>query len=763
MIVWENGQFRNLPWKKIRPIALYGVLGLVICVLIWFQRDLDCLKELSAECEERDGVTEISPGFLLPEGDCLIDVHVIDSGDVPKAVIEFYSPEHGLIDSRDITNGIRVNTYEILFKERENKIHARIVYPEGTEGRIQVTGFTLWPGRPLYSDAGFVMALFIVLYLLFGVYYFGGRKPGKNWYYGAAVILAVLFSSYPLFSDYLTECHDLNFQLYRIEGIKDALLCGQFPARVHPTHLDGYGYATAALYPELFLYLPAILRIMGMSVVLSFKVFLFLINLATALVMYYAVKSITKSSYYSTLASVVYTVATYRVICVHERAAVGELLAMCFMPLVVSGIYHVFIGDKRKWPQLVIGATCVFQSHLIGTLLTAFLAVFLGLVYIRRLFSEHRLLYLLYSIDLILLLNLWFLVPFFDFYSLDLVQNHLSGGGNIFHDHVIIPAQLLNLFGDNYGLSYELSHGILGEMSQTLGLAVSACLLGGIVLFLVKKRGRDSFGLPLFLFGLVMLVCATSLVPWRKLEGIEAVNVLTTTLQFPWRFLGPVTLAVVMAMAVAGAREYPVLSVKTERLCLGILLGLGIYGCVAFGASATQNMPVYLEKAQAINLNSTIGMNQEYLLYGTDTEKLTRCLYTISQDGVQVLDKEKKGTTVTVDYANGLENAWIEVPLLWYPGYKAVDLSTGQELPVTIGENNVVRVTVPGLSEGTFRVYYAGRGRYRAAELVSMLTLASWAGISLWKRKKEKAADEVPDCPDDRAAVSERGEDETDC
>ena len=89
MIVWENGQFRNLPWKKIRPIALYGVLGLVICVLIWFQRDLDCLKELSAECEERDGVTEISPGFLLPEGDCLIDVHVIDSGDVPKAVIEF--------------------------------------------------------------------------------------------------------------------------------------------------------------------------------------------------------------------------------------------------------------------------------------------------------------------------------------------------------------------------------------------------------------------------------------------------------------------------------------------------------------------------------------------------------------------------------------------------------------------------------------------------------------------------------------------------
>ena len=759
MKVWEKAQSRNLSWKKIWPVILYGIVGLAACVLIWLQKDLDHFKELSAESVETDGVTEISPGFLLPAGHCLIDVRVIDAGDVPNATIEFYSPEHGLIDQREITNGIQVNTYRILFKERENNIHARIIYPEGTEGRIQVTGFTLWPDRLLYKDTSFALAVFIVLYLLFGLYYFSDRKPGKNWTYTAAIILAVLFSSYPLFSDYLTECHDLNFQLYRIEGIKDALLCGQFPVRVHPTHLNGYGYATAALYPELFLYLPAILRIMGMSVVMSFKVFLFLINLATALVMYYAVKSITKSSYYSTLASVVYTVASYRVICVHERAAVGELLAMCFMPLVVSGIYHVFIGDKKKWPQLVIGATCVFQSHLIGTLLTAFLAVFLGIVYIRRLFSESRWLYLLISIDLILLLNLWFLVPFFDFYSLDLVQNHLSGGGNIFHDHVIIPAQLLNLFGDNYGLSYELSHGILGEMSQTLGLAVSACLFGGMILFLVKKRGKDSFGLPLFLFGLLMLVCSTSLVPWRRLEGLELVNLLTTTLQFPWRFLGPVTLTVVMAMAVAGAREYPALSENTKRLCLGLLSGLGIYGCVAFGASATQNTSVYLEKAQAIHLNSTIGMNQEYLLYGTDTEKLTSCRYTISQDGVQVLDKKKVGTTITVDYANGLDYAWIEVPLLWYPGYKAVDLGTGQELQVTAGDNNVVRVTVPGLSEGTFRVYYAGRGRYRVAEIISVLTAAGWGGSCMWRRKKEKAAAGISG---DGTVAPERGEDETD-
>ena len=93
-------------------------------------------------------------------------------------------------------------------------------------------------------------------------------------------------SSYPLFTDYLTQGHDMNFQLYRIEGIKDGLLSGQFPVRIHPTHANGYGYATPVLYPELFLYIPAVFRLMGMSVVGSFQLFLLLINTATAFIMY---------------------------------------------------------------------------------------------------------------------------------------------------------------------------------------------------------------------------------------------------------------------------------------------------------------------------------------------------------------------------------------------------------------------------------------------------------------------------------------------
>lgn len=110
------------------------------------------------------------------------------------------------------------------------------------------------------------------------------------------LILIALFVSYPLYNDYLVYSHDINFNLVRIEGLKEALGNGQIPARIHPIENNGYGYATSLLYPELFLYIPAILRLLNTSMVFTFKLFLILINIAAVGSMYVAVKKISKST-----------------------------------------------------------------------------------------------------------------------------------------------------------------------------------------------------------------------------------------------------------------------------------------------------------------------------------------------------------------------------------------------------------------------------------------------------------------------------------
>ena len=90
-----------------------------------------------------------------------------------------------------------------------------------------------------------------------------------------ALILAgtVFFSCMPLLWDGLQVGHDLIFHLNRIEGIAQALRLGQVPVRIHSSTFVGYGYAASEFYPELFLYFPAVLRNLGVSVLDSLRIF----------------------------------------------------------------------------------------------------------------------------------------------------------------------------------------------------------------------------------------------------------------------------------------------------------------------------------------------------------------------------------------------------------------------------------------------------------------------------------------------------------
>ena len=733
----EKRSIMRVPQEKRKSLFIYVIVGLLICGIFLQHRKDDCMQTFSTWCKSYDNVTDIRPALSLPAGEYTIDLKIDAQETVSEAVLQVYSNTEGTFLTAPINNMEEFFTGSFRLDRPCGEVNVRVVYAgyDGSEeARVETTSMKIGSDRPLCGDAMLWMCLFLALYLLGGFYYFSGRKAAREELYALLIGLAVVFSSYPLMKEYLFFGHDLNFHLSRIEGIKEGLLCGQFPVRIHPSHNEGYGYATAALYPELFLYIPAILRVMGVSATASLSFFLFLVNLTTALVMYYAVKSIAKSSGYAVLASVIYTLSIYRFGCIYTRMALGEVLALCFMPLVVSGIYHVFIGDQRKWIQLVVGATAIFQSHMIGTLLTAVLAVYLGLIYFKNLFVDRRWLSLLKSIALIVLLNLWFLVPFLDFYGLDLKLNDVA---NVFHDQAVIPAQLFSLFGADLGFTGPLEEGVYQEMSLTLGITVSLCLLYAAVRMFGRGVKKNSFGRPLFWFGLLCVAGSTTLIPWKSLEELGAVNALTAVVQFPWRFLGPATVMIVMSAAIIGAEsDFGRMGEREKRLALVTAAFLAVMGCIPPGTEALQEQDVHLRRLQAVKIDN--GRDQEYLLNGTVRDLLQPGRYLTSSDQVRITEYEKNGTDISVAYKSD-ETAWIEVPLLWYPGYKAVDMSTGTELPVQNGDNHVIRVTVPPAEaegQGNFRVFYAGRARYHGADGISLLTLLGCGVTWGWRRRK---------------------------
>lgn len=71
---------------------------------------------------------------------------------------------------------------------------------------------------------------------------------------------------------------DLEYHLFRIKGIADGLQHGQFPVRMQMVQVNGYGYPSSIMYPDALLYIPAVLNILGISVVNSYRLFALVVN-----------------------------------------------------------------------------------------------------------------------------------------------------------------------------------------------------------------------------------------------------------------------------------------------------------------------------------------------------------------------------------------------------------------------------------------------------------------------------------------------------
>lgn len=545
----------------------------------------------------------------------------------------------------------------------------------------------------------------------------------------------VLVVSYPLYTQTILYGHDINFHLYRIEGIKDGLLAGQFPVRIHPTHNNEYGYITASVYPELFLYIPAIFRLMGASNVLAYHIFIVCINAMSAICMYIAAKGISKSTYAGCLASIIYTFSTWRVINLYYRAAIGEALAMAFFPLLFYGLYCITKGNEKKWWVFTFASTGIFMSHIISTMVAAGIVVVFLVLYCKTFFEKKRLFALLKAGITTVLLNAWFLAGFFVYYmGLDLFIKHKPENTEFFQN-AIFPTQLFNLFGTNFGTSNLLDRGITGEMALTPGVGVFLCLIISLGYYVSAKKNKEQnvFVRTMFYVSLCLIFMTTTLFPWERLQKHPLLNLLCGTMQFPWRFLS-VASAMIVMVAVVNLED--LISSKSEKkIVISIAAIVSILAFSVWGNAYTMGVPSIIQRGQAISTSGHIGWDNEYFRMGTNLSLFDRNQYKVSE-GVKVVSYDKSGTNVTVQLDSVKEGDWVEVPLLNYPGYKAKD-DLGNNLEVVDGDNNVVRVMLQENSS-TVDVYYGSLWYLRVAEGVSVITFA-YMIFAYYKNKKEES------------------------
>ena len=554
---------------------------------------------------------------------------------------------------------------------------------------------------------------------LFALSAVGWLTPKRR---GMLVVLAVavLIASVPDLRSNLHTGHDSEFHMGRLLNLVHGLRSGQFPVRLGTYMQNGYGAIMSVYYPELFLYFPACMILLGASFTYSYHVFFIAMHLTAALTMWYAACRIFKSEAAGTAASVLYTLSQYRLMDIYTRFGVGESLAMSFLPLFALGLYEVLWGDKRRWKLLAVSATLICQSHLISTAICGVIAAGLALLTIRHLVRDRRISPLLKAMAAAVLLNAFFFAPLFTYSRQNVVTSWMR------HDlaeEAVAPAQLFLTPDRHTSVSDPELSGFAIGLGLPMIIMAGAAVYGAVTK--ARREEKDVLVLALCAAGCVFSLMATRLFPWSRLDAMT--GGMLAYIQFPWRML----MFASLCFALAGG--YVTTGIEADRrsgMQLAVLALCAV--CVLPMLSEETRKENYLEAGELPYWDQRFG---DYCLPGAMLRALD-VTEPIASEGILVTDFRKFGTQIDAQVSAQQEGT-IVLPLYAFDGYR-VELD-GAPLTVEHNEHDHMQLSVQAGMQGRLTVRFVGKGYWRLFDAVSLITAAALVCLSLPRKKKRNA------------------------
>ncbi|MBR6325665.1 MAG: hypothetical protein IKR61_02580 [Lachnospiraceae bacterium] len=546
-----------------------------------------------------------------------------------------------------------------------------------------------------------------------------------------------LLSALPaLLSRQVIPGHDIMFHMIRLESLAQQLKNGVFPVRMDALWMEGYGYPVPVLYNDLFLYLPALMRIAGLSLKTAYKTYLLLVNLATVLLSWRCFTQIFRDRAIGGLLCLLYCMSTYRLLDLHTRAAVGEYSAFAFYPVLALAIWEIFDREReigvRQMLLLAAGMTGIVSVHnlSIGLAGIGMLAAFLSRPGILR--KKHLFPVIGGAASLWLPVNAYFLVPFFDY--MKTVPMYINSGPQhevpfTGYGGTVEVQAVFRLFDSIFG-----SEGHIHDyLPMTPGpILLLALVVGAVLLIPERKNGRLLF---LWVWSVFFLVLSTALVPWGKIVAVFPAVLLLDTFQFSWRFL---TVTVVLLTLLAG--ECLVLLRKRFgegrgirwAICGIALAQVLLAPCLYSGLDLVEKQEFRGEE----DLDLFFVGGAEYLRYGSSIPTEMGTPYFQNAEG-RVTESVGSTRRVQVDRAGA--DSFLELPVFHYKGYVAENPADGGALPITDGTGYVIRVLLPENYSGEVLVRFREPWYWRAAEILSLMSLPALAALVLRGRRRTKA------------------------
>ncbi len=677
-------------------------------------------------------------------------------------ITPLYEASYGPDDAETIllTKEFQEKTFELLLPDQVNEFSFQLPELENADDLV-IHSITM--ERTNQSER---VRFFVVLCIFCAVdvlFYLGRKGRFGAWSVekrGSVLCigLIVLFACVPLMTNYLLSGQDLTFHLMRIEGLAEGLKQGQFPVKMQPVWLNDYGYPVSTMYGDLFLYVPAVLRIIGFSLQASYKIYLVMIQIITAINTYLCCKEIAEDRKLGVVGCFLYVFATNRMTNIYYRAAVGEYTALAFLPLVFLGLFYL-LGEKERTKAeqkkvfflLVMGYTFMLESHMLSFNIAIVFSIIYCLFHFKKFLQNFW--FLVKTALITIGLNLGFLVPMADYMiSHDMKVKYASQIENM-QEHGLFLSQLFQMFRFPVSLSGNVMNGVGGDMAIGIGLVYMLMLALFVwelcCCFWRKKKGLANGGMiqtepvRIFVIFLLCLVMSCYFFPWHAISKIPVLGSILTPYQFAWRFIGIATfLGVILTMYALKALEK--LTDRTIKVAAIVVLGtLTLIGSQYLMDNKVSDSTARTKVTSSASIYTAGAVaNGEYLFVENSAMAIIdQQPVPADETAVSITSYEKKNSRISMECENLTDEVQqVKVSFLDYKGFVATDKTTGEKLDTTCDEQHILTVLLPAGYQGTVQVCFRQPWYWRVAEIVSLAVLIAlfvcgWKGYRYEKRE----------------------------
>lgn len=597
------------------------------------------------------------------------------------------------------------------------KINARKILKKSTKN-ILCGSRKVWKNLKSFFSNPFFLTLIIVDLILVSFMYVG---PGN-----------------------LIKTHDGNYHLYRFATSISAFDDEQKFLQLDADQLQGFGQAPNLFYGPMLSWLVLVVFKITSNLQISLIFLMLVATIATTFGAYYASKKIFKSEKAGFFTALIFTLEPFHVGELLTRGSFSEYLAFAFIPFIILAIYQIIFESKTDFKRifmLAFSAFGIIMNHNLTAVLIAAMAALFVVFNIRKVFSKPKILFSLILAGILAVgFSAIFILPFlevrevgiYNIFNPDFQKWFYVNGSQVTPADAWLPT---NMFRPP-----------AGHASVVFGL--SPVLLVLTIGFLVFRKDIKNANYRRFSMVSIIISAIFVLFSTRIFAFIPAVQNFHSMLQFSQRMLiiQSVLLPfvagyfigeklknkreIMIAAAIASISYIHITTSAIEPGKFALPMNVGIdYNLIDINIAMGEYQPIFPKVENVKDISATAAG----YVKKTISEKGQKA--DVISGSAKISGFEKKGSRMRLVVSENKNGAEIELPMFYYPGFKAV--LNGKPVKTSYSnKNRMVSVKLNPGQNGALEVYYGISPATKIGSIVSGLSFLACGLFMVIKRYK---------------------------